>query len=63
MQSLLLELKIGIAREEVHFPESENDADYELNSMPGNPILWLGDSSFPETIESCALGPSHLTTP
>lgn len=61
MQSLLLDLKIDIAREEVHFPESENDADYELNSMPGNPILWLGDSSFPETIESCALGPSHLT--
>lgn len=63
MHILLLDLKIDIAREEVHFPEPENDADYELDSMPGNPILWLGDSAFPETIESCALGPFHLTTP
>lgn len=48
--------------EECSFLQSKNDADYEFSSTPGNAISCLGDSAFPEAIELCALGQSHLTT-
>lgn len=55
--------KIDTVGEECYFLESENSADYEFHSLPGNPIPWLGDGAVPEALEFCALVPSHLITP
>lgn len=55
--------KTDIVGEERYLLESENSADYEFHSLPGNPILWLGNGAVPEGLEFCALAPSHLITP